>query len=95
MLSDIETYSKELYENLEVSAKKSNVLIQRYLEHPLIILNRKFDIRQWILVTSFDPLQAWIFDGCYFRFSGEDFTLDCLDDFVHLTNHSVQAKGKI
>ena len=34
---------------------------------------RKFDIRQWFMVTSFDPLEAWIYDGCYLRFSGINF----------------------
>lgn len=71
--------------------KDPTVLIQRYLEKPLVIHARKFDIRQWFLVTSFHPVEAWIFDGCYFRFSGENYTLDSLDDFVHLTNHSIQV----
>ena len=69
----------------------SGVLIQKYIEHPLIVHGRKFDIRQWIMVTSIFPLEAWIYDGCYIRFSGENFDLDNLSDFIHLTNHSVQA----
>ena len=42
-------------------------------------------------MTSFDPPAAWVFDGCYIRFSGEDYDSDDLNDFIHLTNHSVQA----
>lgn len=71
--------------------KPTTVLIQKYIERPLIIHRRKFDIRQWLMVTSFEPVQAWIYDGCYLRFSGDDFDLDNLDDYIHLTNHSVQV----
>ena len=65
----------------------SGVLIQKYIEHPLIVHGRKFDIRQWIMVTSLNPLEVWIYDESYIRFSCEKFDLDNLSDYIHLTNH--------
>ena len=47
---------------------ESQWVIQKYIENPMIIHRRKFDIRQWVLVTSFNPLRIYFFDQCYLRF---------------------------
>lgn len=36
----------------------------------------KFDIRQWVLLTSCNPLVVWGFDESYVRFSSRPFTMD-------------------
>ena len=62
----------------------------RYIEAPMIIHRRKFDIRQWVLVTGFNPLTIWFFSDCYLRFCVEEYSLSDLDDsFAHLANNSI------
>jgi len=65
-------------------------IAQKYIENPLIILDRKFDIRQWVLVTSWNPLRIWIYKEMYIRFGAEDYNADRIGNkFIHLTNNSI------
>lgn len=52
--------------------------------------SRKFDIRQWVLVTSYDPLKVYLFDEFYVRLCGSKYDLsDISDNYKHLTNFSI------
>lgn len=54
---------------------------------------RKFDIRIWVLVTAWAPLEAFAFDECYLRVCPQRFTLaesTFADPGVHITNLSVR-----
>ena len=86
------TLSDNLHTILKRAANKDyRLIVQRYVDRPLLILRRKFDIRQWVLVTSINPVVAWMYSNYYLRFSSRAYTSgDLKNAEVHLTNQSVQ-----
>uniref|UniRef100_A0A3Q1BF18 Tubulin--tyrosine ligase-like protein 9 n=1 Tax=Amphiprion ocellaris TaxID=80972 RepID=A0A3Q1BF18_AMPOC len=72
-------------------AQVENYVAQRYIENPYLINGRKFDLRVYVLVSSYVPLKAWLYRDGFARFSGTRFSLSSIDDkYMHLTNVSVQ-----
>ena len=71
----------------------SPTVIQKYLTNPLLFNGYKFDLRIYILVTSFSPLEAFIYEEGFARFGSRPFSssAETLDDLqIHLTNSSIQ-----
>eukprot|EP00434_Breviolum_minutum_P036029 symbB.v1.2.031908.t1/scaffold3756.1/size50862/2 len=70
-------------------------IAQKYIENPLIVNCKKFDIRQWVLVTRWSPLAAWFYEDCYLRFSFADYNPKRLKNkFSHLTNNSISKHAE-
>ncbi|CAN2389900.1 ligase activity, partial [Pristimantis euphronides] len=68
-----------------------NYVVQPYIENPYLIGGRKFDLRVYVLVTSYLPLRAWLYRDGFARFSNARFTLSSIDDqYIHLTNVAIQ-----
>lgn len=76
--------------------KYENKVVQRYISNPYILQRppefsgKKFDIRQWVLLTSHkgQPI-IYKYHTAYCRFSSEIYSLANLDTEIHLTNYSI------
>lgn len=79
-------------------ARQDGYIVQKYMEQPLLVSGRKFDIRCFVLVTVFErkdgggkEVRAQFFSDAYVRTSCKKYTLDKLSDrATHLTNDAVQ-----
>ena len=69
-----------------------NWVVQKYIENPLIINRKKFDIRQWVLVTDWNPLTVWVFTEPYIRFALMDYDPKKRTKYAHLTNNCLVKK---
>ena len=59
---------------------------------PLLIGGRKFDLRLYVLVTSWCPLVVYLYSGGIARFATDPYTLEPSSlgkGSTHLTNYSV------
>eukprot|EP00818_Percolomonas_sp_WS_P009383 CAMPEP_0117447850 /NCGR_PEP_ID=MMETSP0759-20121206/7090_1 /TAXON_ID=63605 /ORGANISM="Percolomonas cosmopolitus, Strain WS" /LENGTH=612 /DNA_ID=CAMNT_0005240203 /DNA_START=421 /DNA_END=2259 /DNA_ORIENTATION=- len=72
---------------------KCKYLIQEYLPNPFLIDRKKWDLRIYVLVTSYNPVRVYVFDNGLVRFCTEDFDINSNSRFAHLTNFSVNKQS--
>jgi tubulin polyglutamylase TTLL1 len=95
-LSKLKRWSREAKASFHPAIGKESYVISRYIDNPLLIGGKKFDLRLYVLVTSFRPLKAYLFKLGFCRFCTVkyDTSVTELDNmYVHLTNVSVQKHG--
>lgn len=75
----------------EESMPRSSGVVQIYIERPLLITGRKFDLRLYVLMTSILPIRIYIHDSGLARFATHEYHLEegISDTKMHLTNFSL------
>lgn len=74
------------------SAEKRTFIVQKYVENPFLVHKRKFDIRCYAMITSFNGvIQGYYYNEGYLRTSCRPYSIkDIEDPFIHLTNDAIQ-----
>eukprot|EP01083_Nonionella_stella_P223413 796242_1 len=73
-----------------------NYIVQEYISKPLLVGGKKFDLRIFVLVTSFSPLTVYLYRSGFARFSSSQYSADAQhfgNDYIHLTNFAVQKSA--
>ncbi|KAJ3093773.1 Tubulin polyglutamylase ttll4 [Physocladia obscura] len=60
--------------------QRKDIIVSKYVQNPYLIDKKKFDIRLYVVVTSFDPLRIYLFKEGIVRFAGEK-SLALLDKY--------------
>uniref|UniRef100_A0A8C7SRA7 Polyglutamylase complex subunit TTLL1 n=1 Tax=Oncorhynchus mykiss TaxID=8022 RepID=A0A8C7SRA7_ONCMY len=97
-LSQIKKWSRDSRTSTFVAASsgKEAYVISLYIDNPLLIGGKKFDLRLYVLVTTYRPLKCYMYKLGFCRFCTVKYTPSTseLDNmFVHLTNVAIQRHG--
>lgn len=72
-------------------------VVQRYINSPLLVGGKKFDMRIYVLVTSYSPLTAYLYRTGFARFTHHRYSSnpeDIANSYIHLTNVAVQKTSE-
>ena len=69
----------------------NSIVLQKYLDNPLLYNKRKFDIRCYVLVDF--NLNVFFCREGHLKGSSEKYDLNNPNKFIHITNHSLQKKS--
>lgn len=98
-LSQLKKWLKERKEldEFEGVMMMNSFVVSKYIRDPLLIGGKKFDLRLYVLVTSFKPLVAYLHDQGFARFCATRYVANALSDedlCSHLTNVALQKGEK-
>ena len=73
--------------------KTDKIIIQKYIERPLLYKNRKCDMRIWVLLTH--EMKAYVFKEGHLKTCSAEYDLNNNKDaYVHITNYSFQKHAE-
>lgn len=72
--------------------------MQRYVKNPLLVEGKKFDLRLYVLVKSFDPIEAYLANEGLARLCTDNYRMPTKENmknmFMHLTNFSLNKNSE-
>ena len=102
-LSEISEWRPDLVKNMKGGRSKEDekdietYVVQKYIQFPLLVGGKKFDMRLYSLVTSFSPLKVYQYRRGFARFTNSRYSSDPDDiynGFMHLTNVAIQKTAE-
>ena len=82
----------EIWEISEL-LKRDEYIIQEYIEYPLLVDKKKFDLRIYVILFGIEPMTAYLCDEGMARFWTVDYEPPCAknkrNQFMHLSNYSI------
>ncbi|KAM9370141.1 inactive polyglycylase TTLL10 [Phaethornis superciliosus] len=69
-------------------------IVQRYIQQPLLLEGKKFDVRSYLLIACTAPFMLFFAQG-YLRLTCVNYDATSDDLTVHLTNQSMQKKNPL
>ena len=94
---DEELYDEDSYED-ESNERKgtkfyccNDIIVQKYLDNPLLYQKRKFDIRCFVLLDS--NLNVFFCREGHLKGCSEFYNIDDTNKFIHITNYSFQKNS--
>jgi len=85
----INLVQKEIQNENQIISDK--VILQKYLEKPLLYNDRKFDMRIWVLLNH--EMNIYICKEGHLKVASEKYYIQSNDLYVHLTNYTIQKKN--
>lgn len=88
----IRVLSSNVKHSVDKELSKKEGVVQRYLDNPLLLNGFKFDLRLYVVVTSYDPLRVYLNTDGLVRLATTKYSnsKDSLSQrTMHLTNYSV------
>ena len=70
----------------------NQIIIQKYIENPLLYKGRKCDIRVWALITH--QMKVYFFKEGHFKTCSIEYDINSKDAYKHITNYSFQKYNK-
>jgi hypothetical protein len=86
-----------MLEDLSSLTYSQSTVLQKYIDNPLCLDEYKFDLRIYVVVTSFQPLEAFIYRDGFARISTVKYSTDeksLSNLYIHLTNSSIQKHSE-
>eukprot|EP00347_Sterkiella_histriomuscorum_P013399 403364853 len=86
-----------IIDNLSQVPRHENLVISRYIDNPLLLFGHKFDLRIYVVVTSYDPLRIYLYREGLVRFASEKYDITKFNDetkYSHLTNYSINKNNE-